>query len=313
MHTITLRYFLKLVELKNFSLAAEELCVTQPTISQHISRLERDLNVKLIARTTRNFGLTEAGKAFLSYAEKIVDIEDQMRSNISNYSTDKKKTLKVGVIPTIGKLNQTENILSFGKLQKDLNIELYENYSENLYKLMVKGKLDVAIANRMEKTASTSILNSIPFMLGRTVVVCSESHRFASLRSITLEEAVEEPIINLNRKSSIFNEMAQQFKKHRLTPRYISESTSTANMISLVDAGYGISFLSDIIAVNYATKKTKIIKISPKLLHMTVILVRKEDAEREVIRDFIRYMSQYANLLEPDQKLPHNAKLNFTS
>lgn len=68
-----LRYFIAVAEELHFSRAAERLHLDQPTLSRHIRRLEQGLGVKLLERTTRSVTLTEAGKAFLEEARKVVD------------------------------------------------------------------------------------------------------------------------------------------------------------------------------------------------------------------------------------------------
>ena len=73
----SLREFLTLSEVKNFNSAAERLFLSQPTISRHIKELEDELGVTLFSRSTRRVELTEYGKYFIPYAQRIVSAENE--------------------------------------------------------------------------------------------------------------------------------------------------------------------------------------------------------------------------------------------
>lgn len=76
MNTDNLRTFLLLVKLKNFTRVAEHLFIAQSTVTNRIAELEREMDVRLLRRDTRNVALTEDGKTFYEYARRIVEMED---------------------------------------------------------------------------------------------------------------------------------------------------------------------------------------------------------------------------------------------
>ena len=77
-----LEAFVQVAEGGSFSKAARELYLTQPTISAHISALERELNVRLFIRNTKEVGLSEDGRELYKYARKIIDLEYQIQEQI---------------------------------------------------------------------------------------------------------------------------------------------------------------------------------------------------------------------------------------
>lgn len=76
MNTDSLRTFLLVAKLKNFTRVAEQLFIAQSTVTNRVAELERELSAKLLRRDTRNVALTEEGKAFCEYARRIVEMED---------------------------------------------------------------------------------------------------------------------------------------------------------------------------------------------------------------------------------------------
>ena len=82
-----IRTFIKLTEVKSFSKLAGDLGISQSTLSHRISQLEDNFGeVKLINRTTRKFELTEAGELFLKNAEKIIELYDSSKVELSKFS-----------------------------------------------------------------------------------------------------------------------------------------------------------------------------------------------------------------------------------
>ena len=81
-----LESFLKVVKHKSFSKAAKELYLTQPTISNNIQNLEKELKTTLLDRKSRTICLTDSGKIFYKYAVELINIRDQAKINIIDHS-----------------------------------------------------------------------------------------------------------------------------------------------------------------------------------------------------------------------------------
>ena len=85
-----LLYVVELAREKNFSRAAKKLHVAQPSLSQQLSKLERELGVTLFHRSTSSVELTYAGATFVEKAQKVLDLLDQMRQEMDDISQLKK-------------------------------------------------------------------------------------------------------------------------------------------------------------------------------------------------------------------------------
>jgi len=282
--------FIKLVEKENFSQAAIELNMTQPTLSQQIHKLEKELDVKLIDRTTRSFVVTEAGEEVLKFARQLIDIDNEMRKKIEPFKS-LNKTLKIGILPTLGKMNLTNPIFDFFENKNRIDMKLFEDFSFNLYKSLLRRKYDLIIANKITWPWKESyVIEETLLRKGRLVVVCGEEHKFAKLKAVTLEDCAQEPIIKLHSKASVSISIDKEFKKHKLKQNVICSCETTSNMISLVNENYGISFLSDKIAQAYATPKTRIVKLLSRIPLDIVICNLKENSSRPLIKEFIKYL-----------------------
>lgn len=104
MITITIeqiQYFLSIKKYNGFSIAANELCISQSSLSKQIKALEKELDTILFDRTSRITTLTPAGEDFAIYAEKFLADYNNIILNMKKHSISKKYTLKIGTIAVL--------------------------------------------------------------------------------------------------------------------------------------------------------------------------------------------------------------------
>lgn len=142
MDTITLRTFIALAQIKNFTRTSEQLFVAQSTVTNRIRDLERELDKKLFIRTHKQVELTPEGEKFLDYAQRFISLElaaHQDLQNTSHYD----RTIRIGATNTIYECHLQKAIVDY--LQRDSSISLNINIShtrEMLHNLQY-GTLDV--------------------------------------------------------------------------------------------------------------------------------------------------------------------------
>lgn len=292
-----IKYLLKVMETKNFSKAADQLFITQPTLSQQIAKLEDELDVVFIDRTTRAFSITKAGEEFCAYAKELMKNWNKLYSEMTKYQKNKKSSIKIGIFPTLAKIGMTNPILSFTNENPNTKIELIESYSEHLYSMVISKKVDLAIVNKIEYPIYDKSLKlaAFPLVNDRIVLLCGAKHPLANEPSVSLQKALEYPVVKLSPHSSVSKIMNVQYQKQNLKPTVACECENTSNMISIVDEGYGVSFLSSTVANHYATEKTRMIKIVPKIKNTAAIITLKKNLNSKLVEDFIEYLLAFAH------------------
>src|ERR1700690_4109731 len=110
-----LRYVCAVAETGSFSRAAERCQIAQPSLSQQVLKLERDLGAKLFDRLGRSVRLTEAGRAFLPHARSILSQMEVARSSVADKNADLRGSVAVGVIPTVAPYLMPSYTASFAK------------------------------------------------------------------------------------------------------------------------------------------------------------------------------------------------------
>lgn len=145
-----LRYIVKVSELGKFSLAAKELFVTQPTLSQQIINLEKEIGVKLFVRQSKNVQLTPAGKEFVVRAKRILTQVDNLFDLMSNYSTLETGNISVGIMWSASYLGITKIIEEFSVLYPKVNVEIVVDGSQILPQKLKDGEIDVVFMLRQK-------------------------------------------------------------------------------------------------------------------------------------------------------------------
>ena len=138
-----LEYFIKIADTGSVSEAARRLNMSQPPLSYQLKRLEEELNVKLLARTSRGVELTEAGRLLYRRASSLLEYARSTRDEVSE--SGKKRVLRMGItsttVPTI-----LPAITRYARSHPDVNFEVHDGASMTLLTLLLDGIIDVSVA-----------------------------------------------------------------------------------------------------------------------------------------------------------------------
>lgn len=140
------KYVKALAEKGSFSKAAEELHVSQPSLSQYIKRVESELGIVLFDRTGGNVRLTDAGRIYLDAGREILDTEYDMQQKFSDLRRNEFGTLTVGVAPTRCQYLMPEIAKRFRKEFPGMHLIVKERFLGQLMEDAERGEFDLCIA-----------------------------------------------------------------------------------------------------------------------------------------------------------------------
>src|SRR6266403_1498775 len=143
-----LRYVVAVARAGNFSRAAEQCHVSQPSLSQQILKLEEELGERLFDRMKREARLTPHGEAFLPRALKILEEVDLAKREASDAQGLLRGRLILGVLPTIAPYLLPELLVAFAKKFPGVEIVVHEDTTAQLLKLAQACEIDFALASR---------------------------------------------------------------------------------------------------------------------------------------------------------------------
>ncbi|BCG59866.1 LysR family transcriptional regulator [Paenibacillus sp. URB8-2] len=239
-----LLYVLQIANERNFSRAAEKLHIAQPSLSQQLSKLERELGVMLFQRNTSAVELTHAGTKFVEQAQIIIDAVELLRQEMTDISELRTGRVVVGSMPITGAHLLPHVLPVFKRKYPEIDITLLEDSSMNLEKLTASGQTDLSLL---------SLPLEIPALayeiLGeeRIDLAVPPEHPLAERASTGVRTSLEE----LKQESFIVLKEGQGFRKMTVDlcrqagfePSVVFESNNMETVQSLVAAGMGVTLV----------------------------------------------------------------------
>ncbi|MEU1708838.1 LysR substrate-binding domain-containing protein [Streptomyces sp. NPDC005706] len=177
-----LQHFVAVAEDQHFTRAAERLMVSQSGLSASIRALERELRAPLFVRTTRRVTLTEAGRALLVEAERILAQVRSAHEAVAAVQGVLRGTLALGTEQCIAGVHVAGLLAAFRRRHPDVEIRLRQAGSGALAEEVAAGRLDLAFAYRTQ--ADTDQLRSVSLTSEPMTVLCHPSHRLAGAGSV---------------------------------------------------------------------------------------------------------------------------------
>jgi len=245
MEIYQLQYVLTLAKCLHFSKAADALAITQPTLSQQIAKLEKEIGVKLFERKTRSVRLTPAGEEFVVYANSVLLALDRLTAALQKHSASRKVIYRIGMLLNLEQLDLEKYIFSFQNAHSEINVQIVERAgSYELRQLILDGSIDAAFLISSPALALDRQISSFPLLCGSIVVLVKKNHPLAAKKSILISELEHECLIFPSRNYTLYTDALAACRSYGFEPKIISECGQTRSTIKLVAEGLGLAFVS---------------------------------------------------------------------
>lgn len=236
-----LRYFLYVAEATSFTQAAARANISQPSLSQQILNLEKELKHKLFHRLGRKAVLTEAGTALLQRARRIiVEVEDTTRELQDSPNLERKIT--VGVISTLATHLMPPLIALCKSRLPHLQIHIREDLKSELTKGIQEGEIDLAI---VPLPAQDPHISSEKLFKETLYLAIGKPHPLARKPEIKVEDLIDQQWILLGSGSSLAQQIHLFCGAHNFEPKIGFHCSQVATVKALVGLGVGISILPE--------------------------------------------------------------------
>ena len=191
MLSIRTRTLIEVAETRNFTKAADILCLTQPAVSHHISQLEKDLGVPLFIRKKSGLELTPEGEIAVKYAKRMSVLYNKLLKELTDIEQQPMK-LTVGITHTAESNFTTEVLARCSGSSENVSIMVLTDTIKNLYNKLGNYEIDLAI---VEGTGCPDNFNSVVLNTDFLVCVMAADNRLSRNAIVTLDEIRNEPLI----------------------------------------------------------------------------------------------------------------------
>ena len=224
----------------SFTRAAEELYLTQPTVSIQVKQLTKAVGMPLFEQIGKKLYLTQAGEKLLTTCQEIFNGLEQFEMSVANLKGMKQGQLKLAVITT-AKYFVPRLLGPFCKRYPGIDISLKVTNHQQLQKSMAENEDDLYI---ISQTPSQPDLDVHPFLENPLIVLAPTSHPLARQKNIPIEMLNHEPFIMREAGSGTRTAVEELFDKHEVKVKVRLELGSNEAIKQAIAGGLGISVLS---------------------------------------------------------------------
>jgi DNA-binding transcriptional LysR family regulator len=230
--------------LKSFSRAADDLFLTQPTVSGHILSLERSLSLRLFDRTGREIRLTKAGEMFLRYATKILTVRKDLLNALSEFSQGIRGELSLGASTIPGEYLLPRLMGDFKREHPRFTLSLKISDTKDIVQKLLQGHIEFGVIGAKVDHPS---LHYEKFEEDEIIVIAPSDHPLTRKRSVGFEDLLKEPWIIREEGSGTQMTVERVLRKKGKSLKDFNvaiEMGSTSSVKEGVKAKLGLAFIS---------------------------------------------------------------------
>ena len=289
-----LYYFQMIAKYENYRKAAEELYISQPSLSRSIASLESELGVLLFEKNGRGVNLTKGGKLFLEYADRIMDECEIATNKMKEMASDGGK-IDIGYVFPLASHYIPHNVRDFlnKKENKNVTFNFFQNHTSAIAKKVRSGELDVGFGGYIDKEE----FEFFPVLSEEMVLITPKGHELESYKKVSIQELRNYPVIGYDRESWLGNYTKQLYRRLAFQPNIVVECPDEHSIVALVSEDFGIALVPAIEEIN--ENRVNIHRFDDiELMHHTFMFWMRDRYQLPAVERFIEYMKQKAPLLE---------------
>lgn len=273
-----LREFTVLASVLKFQEAADKLFISQSSLSKHIMNIEQELGQPLFLRTNRSVQLTDFGRDFLPYAERLCAIEDEYTSCLLGA----RKKITVGHIPMVTLFT----LSNFVTQHPEYEYSFIQGDSHQLTEWLKEKKVDFILTDS-DKLPDTQYKKCL-YASDTLVAVLPSGHTLASASEVSLSQLRDETFISFSGNDSYLSKLCANAEGNGFC------STITVGkeriLMDMVSKGMGISVLTDKLSKHHLHSGISIVPIVPEALYNIYLIYPKQPRQPECLRKLTAYL-----------------------
>jgi DNA-binding transcriptional LysR family regulator len=275
---------------KNFTKASEILYLSQPSLSKQIKTLEQNLDIRLLNRENNRISLTENGKVFLQYSERILALCEESCRALIDLKNGERGILKVGASQTLGTYLMPRVLALFAQNYPQIDLKVQVNSTRIIIKNIINREIDIAVVGGTipdELRKNVTIEN---FVEDEFSLIIPKSHPFAIKKKISKEDLYHLNFITLNSNSTIrkfIDNILIQNQIEIKKLKIIMQLNSIEGIKTAVSLGLGAAFVSSAaIEKEIQLKTIEILKIDNIKITRKLSIISNPECYKSKAFDF---------------------------
>lgn len=237
-----LRYLVALAEERSFTRAAASAHIAQPAMSQQIRRLETELGLAVVERTTRRVVLTDAGELLVIRARRILAELEAAETELQALRGMYTGHVTIGAMHTMGPVDLSLALALFSERHPNVQFTVREQSSEEMAEMLRVDEVDLAFLSVTERVESHG-LGLYQLVSEELVVLLPREHRLGRRRRVRMAELAGESFISFRTGARLRELLVSAARGAGFEPRVTLESNESQRVRRLVSRGLGIAIL----------------------------------------------------------------------
>jgi LysR family hydrogen peroxide-inducible transcriptional activator len=273
-----LRYVVAVAEARHFGRAAERCFVSQPSLSASVKNLEEELGVTLFERGKRGVFLTEAGEQIVAQARRALEEAERVKRVARQGRDPLKGVLRLGVIHTIAPYLLPQLVAALRKLAPDMPLDVEENTTANLDRMLKAGELDAVILALPYEGPG---LDAIPLYEETFRVAAPAGHALAKKKAVAVEELDAGELLLLPVGHCFRDQVLDACREFSRPPEAGRQGNSLETLRSMVASGLGVTVLpATALTARHASPLVKAVPFSDPTPVRRIALVSRKGFHR---------------------------------
>ena len=238
-----LRYFCSLAETQNMRQAADQLYISQPSLSISLRKLEEELGLILFDRTGHRIRLTAAGRAFHAHALRILQERDDCLIHMKRLAEAHERKISLGCISPVlnGYLPESMNAFLSLPDNADMEFEIEEGNSPALIEKLKGGLLDLLICTEIrDEDLTYRLLQESPLVLVRP-----KANAAHHPKNYSWEEIAAVPMLGYPEKAALNGLLSDMWLEHGIYPAYRYRMPHEEAILAMVESGFGFAIIPE--------------------------------------------------------------------
>jgi DNA-binding transcriptional LysR family regulator len=270
-----LQVFLSVARHLNYTRAAEEVNLSQPSVSVRMRQLERDLGSKLFEQLGKKIALTEAGKLLVPYAGKVISAMDDARNAMDELQGLERGSLRVGASTTPGMYLIPKTIAHFKRCYPKIDVHLTVKDTRQIEEGVIQNEFDFGFVGGH---LTGDEVNVVSWINDELVLIVPLGHRLAGRRLIKPHDLSREQFVFREQGSASRAVVAAHLRKAQIEAEAVMEMANPESVKKAVQNGLGIAFISAFAVESELKAKTLLtVKVQTLQIHRELKIVYRKD------------------------------------
>lgn len=291
-----IRYFLAVAKYQSFSKAADKLFVTQPILTRCVKKLEQELGVPLITRSTKTFALTDAGQALVKYGTMLLTQHQDLYRHIQDVACCKTGEIRISSPGMLLDMYFPRLVTEYRNQFPGIHIYIQENGSRPVVEDVLDGSADMGLV--MLPVEKSEELDIFPIVKDEVHALLRCDHPLANMEFVDICQLKGTEIITYNKTNTLYNTFMQMCHDKGFSPTIVFQSMMPNFILDTIAYGSCVGIYPAPILHRFRHPALVSIPLRPHFPWEIALITKKDRYLSHAARSFLSFCQTFFSQLD---------------